>query len=206
MSTKSDLITSSVSSLTARVFCWRQLGGSLSCFPGLKLKTSIPSHLAGVICASLLNLVNLGCDARNIGSIFYPLPDGSQNYLVVLTLSTRFCLAIATARPLLNRCKLNWDLFVNLLPSALLLQCWALSNLCSVLVLDGMTGKRHSANSGASRAGLKSNIICAFLWRDYRNGGYLRSMRKCESRRTVACAAMIILWSFSLAWFCLRHR
>ncbi len=130
-----------------------------------KLKTSIPPHLAGVICASLLGVIlaNIGYDVDTIGSRFsYLLSDGSREMGIPPYLPD-FALPWQRPGPAGQPLELTWGLFVALLPSAFAIaMLGAIESLLCAVVLDGMTGKRHSANSELLGQGL-GNIITPFF-------------------------------------------
>jgi sulfate permease, SulP family len=130
-----------------------------------KLKTAIPQHLPAVIFASLLGilLAQAGYAVDTIGSRFsYLMPDGAQGTGIPPYLP-HFAWPWQQSGPGGTPLQFSWALVVNLLPSAfgIAILCAIESLLCAV-VLDGMTGKRHSANSELLGQGL-GNIIAPFF-------------------------------------------
>lgn len=130
-----------------------------------RLRTPIPPHLPALILACLMNVIldsmNSGVDT--IGSRFhYLLPDGSS---------------AAGIPPYLPSLEWPWnregvagqsltlspDLISKLLPTAFAIaMLGAIESLLCAVVLDGMSGKRHSANSELFAQGL-ANIITPFF-------------------------------------------
>jgi len=130
-----------------------------------KFKTVIPAHLPAVIFGSLFALVlnNMGMDIATIGSRFhYLLPDGSQGAGIPPYLPTfewPWLQAGANGQPL----ALSWTLLSDLLPAAFAIaMLGAIESLLCAVVLDGMTGKRHSANSELLGQGI-GNIVVPFF-------------------------------------------
>lgn len=130
-----------------------------------RLKTPVPSHLPAVIIGSLLAfwLNANGAAIETIGSRFsYLLPDGSLGagippFLPEFTWPWQQ--ANASGKPL----GLSWGMVTDLLPSAFAIaMLGAIESLLCAVVLDGMTGKRHSANSELMGQGL-GNIIVPFF-------------------------------------------
>ena len=67
---------------------------------------------------------------------------------------------------------LSWSMVRELLPAAFAIaMLGAIESLLCAVVLDGMTGKRHRANSELMGQGL-GNIIAPFFRRHYRNRRY----------------------------------
>lgn len=137
--------------------------GALHIWP--KLKTPIPPHLPAVIFASLLGiaLAHWGFEADTIGSRFHYLKaDGSTGAGIppyLPTLSLPWHRPGPDGQPL----TLNWQLLVTLLPPAFAIaMLGAIESLLCAVVLDGMTGKRHSANSELLGQGLGNLVAPLF--------------------------------------------
>lgn len=130
-----------------------------------RLKTPIPPHLPAVAVASVLAwyLQNLGMDVATIATRFtYIATDGSTQpgippYLPEITWPWRQ--ANAQGETL----HLNWPLIIELLPSAFAIaMLGAIESLLCAVVLDNMTGRRHSANSELLGQGI-GNIVAPFF-------------------------------------------
>ncbi len=130
-----------------------------------KLKTPVPPHLPAVVVGTLLAMWfnSRGASIETIGSRFsYLLPDGSTGAGIPPVLP-EFCWPWqqpgADGQPL----GFSWNLVRELLPSAFAIaMLGAIESLLCAVVLDGMTGKRHSANSELMGQGL-GNIIVPFF-------------------------------------------
>ncbi len=130
-----------------------------------RLKTPVPAHLPAVIVGSLLAfwLNARGASIETIGSRFsYLLPDGTSGAGIPPFLpefAWPWQQADASGAPL----GLSWTMVRELLPSAFAIaMLGAIESLLCAVVLDGMTGKRHSANSELMGQGL-GNIIVPFF-------------------------------------------
>src|SRR5690554_1095771 len=130
-----------------------------------RLKTPVPPHLPAVIIGSLLALwlnVN-GAAIDTIGSRFsYLLPDGSTGAGI-----PPFLPEFAWPWQQLNAqgepVGLSWNMVRELLPAAFAIaMLGAIESLLCAVVLDGMTGKRHSANSELMGQGI-GNIVVPFF-------------------------------------------
>jgi SulP family sulfate permease len=130
-----------------------------------RLKTAVPPHLPAVIVGSLLALWlnSQGASIDTIGSRFsYLLADGTSGSGIPPVLP-EFILpwqrAGADGSPLV----VSWNLIQALIPAAFAIaMLGAIESLLCAVVLDGMTGKRHSANSELLGQGL-ANIIAPFF-------------------------------------------
>jgi len=130
-----------------------------------RLKTPLPPQLPAVVIGSLvaLGLGLAGQDVETIGSRFsYLLPDGSLGsgippYLPAFEWPWRQ--PGADGEPL----GISWQLLRELLPAAFAIaMLGAIESLLCAVVLDGMSGKRHSANSELLGQGI-GNLITPFL-------------------------------------------
>jgi len=130
-----------------------------------KLNTAIPPHLPAVVIASVLALVlnNYGYSVATIGSSFsYVTPDGLIGqgippYLPHLDWPWHY--PNAQGQPIV----LSIDLFQQLIPAAFAIaMLGAIESLLCAVVLDGMTGKRHSANSELLGQGI-GNLLVPFF-------------------------------------------
>ena len=130
-----------------------------------RLKTPVPPHLPAVIIGSLLAIwfnAN-GAAIETIGSRFsYLLPDGSTGAGI-----PPFLPEFAWPWQQLNAqgepVGLSWNMVRELLPAAFAIaMLGAIESLLCAVVLDGMTGKRHSANSELMGQGI-GNIVVPFF-------------------------------------------
>ena len=130
-----------------------------------RLTTPVPPHLPAVVIGGLLAFwFNArGAGIETIGSTFsYLLPDGSQGAGIPPFLPE---LAWPWTRPDVSGqpIGISWSLFRELLPAAFAIaMLGAIESLLCAVVLDGMTGKRHSANSELLGQGL-GNILTPFF-------------------------------------------
>ncbi len=130
-----------------------------------RLKTAIPAHLPAVVLGALLALAlnQTGFPVDTIDSRFsYTLSDGrtGQGIPPILpSLQWPWHQPGADGAPL----TLNWDLLKDLLPAAFAIaMLGAIESLLCAVVLDGMSGKRHSANSELLGQGI-GNIVVPFF-------------------------------------------
>ncbi len=130
-----------------------------------RLKTGVPAHLPAVILASLITLLlnRQGMDIATISSQFsYLLPDGSIGQGIP-SVWPQWVWPWLQPGPDGAALTLNWDLLRDLLPAAFAIaMLGAIESLLCAVVLDGMIGKRHSANSELLGQGI-GNIIAPFF-------------------------------------------
>lgn len=128
-------------------------------------RVPVPPHLPALIVAAVLaiGLTSMGIEVDTIGSRFHYLqPDGSQGagippYLPGLAWPWNH--SGANGQPL----ELTLGLLSELLPSAFAIaMLGAIESLLCAVVLDGMSGKRHSANSELLGQGL-GNLVTPFF-------------------------------------------
>lgn len=130
-----------------------------------RLKTPVPAHLPAVIAGSLVALVlnDAGLGVDTIYSRFsYIAADGStaQGIPPILpSLEWPWLQPDANG----NMLAISWGLVRDLLPAAFAIaMLGAIESLLCAVVLDGMTGKRHSANSELLGQGI-GNLIAPFF-------------------------------------------
>eukprot|EP00003_Mantamonas_plastica_P003357 TRINITY_DN12685_c0_g1_i1.p1 TRINITY_DN12685_c0_g1~~TRINITY_DN12685_c0_g1_i1.p1 ORF type:complete len:575 (+),score=38.15 TRINITY_DN12685_c0_g1_i1:1829-3553(+) len=130
-----------------------------------RLRTPVPPHLPAVVTGSLMALwLNAnGAAIDTIGSRFsYLLPDGSIGAGIPPVLpefAWPWNQPGADGQPI----GLSWDMVQSLLPAAFAIaMLGAIESLLCAVVLDGMTGKRHSANSELMGQGI-GNIVTPFF-------------------------------------------
>lgn len=130
-----------------------------------KFKTPIPPHLPavliGTVAAFFLNTSGFGIET--IGSRFhYLMADGTSGNGIPPFLPHFMWPWLQTSAdsvPLV----LNWQTIQNLLPGAFAIaMLGAIESLLCAVVLDGMSGRRHSANSELLGQGI-GNIITPFF-------------------------------------------
>lgn len=130
-----------------------------------KLRSGVPAHLPALVLASVLALIlsAVGSEVDTIGTRFhYWLPDGTQingipSYLP--TFEWPWLRSGADGQPL----GISLNLIADLLPAAFAIaMLGAIESLLCAVVLDGMSGKRHSANSELFAQGV-ANIVTPFF-------------------------------------------
>ena len=158
-----------------------------------RLNTPVPPHLPAVVVGTLLAMwFNArGANIETIGSRFsYLLPDGSTGAGIPPFLP-EFCWPWqqpgADGQPL----GFSWSMVRELLPSAFAIaMLGAIESLLCAVVLDGMTGKRHSANSELMGQGL-GNIIVPFFGGITATAAIARSAANVRAGAESPVAAMI---------------
>lgn len=158
-----------------------------------RLGTRIPAQLPAIIAASLATLLFMSVDIHidTIASRFsYVLPDGSTGSGVPSVLPH---FEWPWQREGLNGIApiWNWQAMQTLFPAALAIaMLGAIESLLSAVVLDGMSGKRHSANSELLGQGL-GNIIAPFFGGMTATAGLARSTTNLKAGATSPIAAMV---------------
>jgi sulfate permease, SulP family len=129
------------------------------------LKTPVPPHLPAVLLGSSLAffLLQQELPVATIGSRFsYLRIDGSIAAGIPSDLPS-FEWPWSRPGPGDTQVDLSWNLIVQLFPTALAIALLgAIESLLCAVILDGMSGKRHSANSELFGQGL-GNIIAPFF-------------------------------------------
>ncbi len=150
-----------------------------------KLKTPVPAHLPAVIVASLVawGFNDAGLTIDTIGTRFnYLLPDGGFAQGIPPYLPS-FQWPWLQAGPDGSPLVLDWGLLRDLLPAAFAIaMLGAIESLLCAMVLDGMTGRRHSANSELLGQGI-GNIVAPFF------GGITATAAIARSAANVRAAA-----------------
>jgi SulP family sulfate permease len=158
-----------------------------------RLKTVIPPHLPAVVAASVLGvyLASIGYEVDTIGSRFsYLMPDGTAGmgippYLPGFTWPWQ--------QPGVGgqSFEFSWSLLVSLIPAAFAIaMLGAIESLLCAVVLDGITGKRHSANSELLGQGI-GNIIAPFFGGITATAAIARSAANFKAGAESPVAAMI---------------
>ena len=149
---------------------------------GIRLPGHLPALLAGCAVMGIVNL--LGGHVATIGSQFhYVLADGSQgNGIPQLVLPWDLPDSEFT---------LTWDSIRTLLPAAFsMAMLGAIESLLCAVVLDGMTGTKHKANSELVGQGL-GNIIAPFFGGITATAAIARSAANVRAGATSPISAVI---------------
>ena len=151
---------------------------------GIRLPGHLPALLAGCAVMGIVNL--LGGHVATIGSQFhYVLADGSQGNGIPQLLPQ---LVLPWDLPN-SEFTLTWDSIRTLLPAAFSMLGAIESLLCAV-VLDGMTGTKHKANSELVGQGL-GNIIAPFFGGITATAAIARSAANVRAGATSPISAVI---------------
>jgi len=158
-----------------------------------RLKTAIPAHLPALIAASFLALVlnKAGLQIETIYSRFsYIAVDGAIHQgipSILPSLAWPWSHSAANEAPL----TLSWGLLRDLLPAAFAIaMLGAIESLLCAVVLDGMSGKRHSANSELLGQGI-GNLLVPFLGGITATAAIARSAANYKAGAESPVAAMI---------------
>lgn len=158
-----------------------------------RLKTPVPAHLPAVIVGSLVafGLNHYGCQVATIDSRFsYLNADGIATSGIPAMLPHwlwPWQQPNAAGQPLL----FSWDLLKDLfLAGFAIAMLGAIESLLCAVVLDGMSGKRHSANSELLGQGL-GNIITPFFGGITATAAIARSSANFKAGAESPIAAMI---------------
>lgn len=157
------------------------------------LGTRIPPHLPALVLACIFAAVldGLGIEVETIGSRFhYLLPDGTEAGGVPPYLphfEWPWNRAGANGQPL----TLSLELVSDLLPTAFAIaMLGAIESLLCAVVLDGMSGKRHSANSELMAQGL-GNLVVPFFGGVTATAAIARSAVNFKAGATSPVAALV---------------
>ncbi|GHD43209.1 sulfate permease, SulP family [Marinobacter persicus] len=130
-----------------------------------RLRTPVPPHLPAVLIGSgLALLLNAGgAGIETIGSRFsYLLPDGTTGAGIPPFLP-EFAWPWQQPGPDGEPLGLSWTMVQELLPAAFAIaMLGAIESLLCAVVLDGMSGKRHSANSELMGQGIGNMVVPFF--------------------------------------------
>jgi len=158
-----------------------------------RLKTPIPPHLPAVVIGSLLAMwLNAnGAAVDTIGSRFsYLLPGGGTGAGIPPFLP-EFAWPWEQANASGEAIGLSWNMVRELLPAAFAIaMLGAIESLLCAVVLDGMTGKRHSANSELMGQGI-GNIVVPFFGGITATAAIARSAANYRAGAESPVAAMI---------------
>lgn len=157
------------------------------------LRTPVPPHLPAIIIASMLGVVlhGSGIDVATIGSRFsYTLADGTIGHGIP-PLLPEFQWPWLQPGPGGHPFELNFKTVEALLPAAFAIaMLGAIESLLCAVVLDNMTGKRHSANSELLGQGI-GNIVTPFFGGITATAAIARSVVNLKSGAESPIAAMI---------------
>ena len=153
---------------------------------GIRLPGHLPALLAGCAVMGIVNL--LGGHVATIGSQFhYVLADGSQGNGIPQLLPQ---LVLPWDLPN-SEFTLTWDSIRTLLPAAFsMAMLGAIESLLCAVVLDGMTGTKHKANSELVGQGL-GNIIAPFFGGITATAAIARSAANVRAGATSPISAVI---------------
>ncbi|WP_163833789.1 C4-dicarboxylic acid transporter DauA [Spartinivicinus ruber] len=130
-----------------------------------KLKIVVPAHLPALVVSSLLAffLTQQGLEVATIGSTFtFTLPDG-QTGVGIPSVLPEIAWPWHQTLPGESSLEFNWAVAQDLLSAAFAIaMLGAIESLLCAVVLDGMSGKKHSANSELLGQGI-GNIITPFF-------------------------------------------
>jgi len=153
---------------------------------GIRLPPHLPALLAGCAVMGVVNL--LGGDVATIGSRFhYVLADGSQGSGIPQLLPQ---LMLPWNIPD-SGFTLSWSAIQALLPAAFsMAMLGAIESLLCAVVLDGMTGTKHNANSELIGQGL-GNLVAPFFGGITATAAIARSAANVRAGATSPIAAVI---------------
>ncbi|WP_417515821.1 C4-dicarboxylic acid transporter DauA [Marinobacter sp.] len=158
-----------------------------------RLKTPVPPHLPAVVIGSMLAVwLNAnGATIDTIGSRFsYLLPSGGTGAGIPPFLP-EFAWPWQQADANGEAIGLSWSMVRELLPAAFAIaMLGAIESLLCAVVLDGMTGKRHSANSELMGQGI-GNIVVPFFGGITATAAIARSAANYRAGAESPVAAMI---------------
>jgi sulfate permease, SulP family len=158
-----------------------------------RLKLPVPGHLPAVLVGAGLGVALHGCgvEVATIGSQFhYLLPDGSQG-AGIPPLAPSLLMPWSPPGP--DGQPVNWDLAAiqQLLPAAFsMAMLGAIESLLCAVVLDGMTGRKHSSNTELVGQGL-GNIVAPFFGGITATAAIARSAANVRAGATSPISAVI---------------
>lgn len=170
-----------------------------------RLGTRIPPHLPAVIGATLFALLlnELGYSVATIGSRFhYTAADGTVAAGIpdmLPSLQWPWLLPAADGQPLQWSSQLVKDLLTAAFAMAML---GAIESLLCAMVLDGMTGRRHSANSELMGQGI-GNLVAPFFGGITATAALARSAANVRAGAVSPVAGMVHALVVLLALFAL---
>ncbi len=158
-----------------------------------RLKTPLPPHLPAVIVGTALAFVlnQQGLPVATIGSTFsFSLPDGTLGVGIPPVLPD-FQWPWQRVQPGESTLVFSWQLAQDLLSAAFAIaMLGAIESLLCAVVLDGMTGKKHSANSELMGQGI-GNIATPFFGGITATAAIARSAANVKAGAQTPVAAMV---------------
>ncbi|NRQ41628.1 C4-dicarboxylic acid transporter DauA [Rheinheimera sp. YQF-2] len=158
-----------------------------------KLKTIVPAHLPALFIGTMLAalLLQFGFELDTIGSRFsYTAPDGSSGNGIPPYLPY-FDWPWLRPGPDGQMLTFSWQLAKDLLAAAFAMaMLGAIESLLCAVVLDGMSGRRHSANSELFGQGI-GNIIAPFFGGITATAALARSSANFKAGAQSPIAAMV---------------
>lgn len=158
-----------------------------------KFRTAIPAHLPAVILASILTLIanNNGYNVATIGSTFhFTLSDGALGHGIPAILPDfewPWMRKQTGESPLV----FDWENVKDFLSAAFsIAMLGAIESLLCAVILDGMSGKKHSANSELLGQGI-SNIVAPFFGGITSTAAIARSAANFKAGAITPISAMI---------------
>lgn len=158
-----------------------------------RLKTPVPAHLPAVVLSSIVAYYfnQHGGSVATIGSTFsFTLADGSLGHGIPSILPS-FEWPWLNGQPGESELIFSWQLVKDLLSASFAIaMLGAIESLLCAVVLDGMSGKKHSANSELLGQGI-GNIITPFFGGITATAAIARSAANYKSGAVSPIAAMI---------------
>ena len=130
-----------------------------------KLRVPIPAHLPAVIVGSILAalLAHFSFDVATIGSTFHYMNEHGQAGQGIPPMFPHFALPWNLPGPGGKALVWNWKTIEDLILAGFAIaMLGAIESLLCAVILDGMSGKRHSANSELLGQGI-GNLITPFF-------------------------------------------
>ncbi len=158
-----------------------------------RLKTPVPPHLPAVVIGTLaaIALGHAGQGVDTIGSRFHYTLENGLSGAGIPPVLPRFEWPWLQAGPGGTAMEWRWQTVQDLLPAAFAIaMLGAIESLLCAVVLDGMTGKRHSANSELLGQGI-GNIVTPFFGGITATAALARSAANFRAGAQSPVAAMI---------------
>ncbi|MBB5211344.1 C4-dicarboxylic acid transporter DauA [Microbulbifer hydrolyticus] len=158
-----------------------------------RLKTPLPPHLPAVLVGTLLAVAlnSLGLDVATISSTFhYTLPGGTESAGIPPVLPD-FQWPWLRTQAGEESLTFSWSLVRDMLSAAFAIaMLGAIESLLCAVVLDGMTGKKHSANSELMGQGI-GNVVAPFFGGITATAAIARSAANVKAGAQSPLAAMV---------------
>lgn len=158
-----------------------------------RLQTPLPPHLPAVLAGTLLAMLlnSLGLDVATVASTFqFTLPDGTGG-AGIPPLLPDFQWPWLRTQAGEQALAFSWPLVQDLLSAAFVIaMLGAIESLLCAVVLDGMSGKKHSANSELMGQGI-GNVVAPFFGGITATAAIARSAANVKAGAQSPLAAMI---------------